>query len=436
MKAAAAAGRCSTRATTCLAPPRPKLTTAAAEAAATTGKSNRKGKGTHQMRSTSNARKNTTAIPATAAAAASVLSVQWTPPETLNRRSTIPLNNAQPPHSTAIADPPVPPAPSNSKKTMLRHQQMTSLGAQTIQLLCIPSKTTSQQKHAMLGEDDQQQNQVPSSCFATKQSNDDELPFIVLKEAGTTATKPIASPRRHAHPGAKPKIKQRLKGTFYGSAQPPAARHRIRTVDDESDSDLDSFIETDEEELEESDDDINEENKIEEELEGQAAVDNADSVGTTTNDRDSTEQQQVHTADGDLHLSRRLHAKRSKPKKWKMALKEALNGYDASKFADVDAKPDRRMHASFEEILAEEARAGEIGREMDRIEAEKEREARAMEKERRQKRQQFVVLEDDNYSTSSGDDILSDISDEEEDGGVENRVRKRRKALAGFLTSF
>lgn len=430
---AAAAGKSSGPATTCLAPPRPKLTTAAAE----TGKANRKGKLKQQTRSTSEARKLTTA---TAAAAASVLSVQRDPPETL-KKSNIPLDNV--PYRAPIVS--TKRSPPERTKTMLRHQQMTSLGVQTIQLLCIPPQKSQEQSHATV-EDQQQQNQVPIS-IEKKDSSEEHLPCTVQKEAATS-TKPIASPRRHAQPAAhevaKPKIKQRLKGTFYGSAQPPAARHRIRTVDDESDSDLDSFIETDDEEEEEeesggasSGEHEEENNKVKGEIEGQVVVNNADTANMNTITRDRTKQQHVHTSDGGL--SKRLNAKRNKPKKWKMALKEALNGYDASKYADVDAKPDRRMHASFEEILAEEARAGEIGRHIDRLEAEKEIAARALEKKSRQKQRRqhpFVVLEDDTSSSRSGDDVLSDSGDEEEDSGVENRVRKRRKKLAGFLASF
>ncbi|KAL4538034.1 hypothetical protein Ndes2437B_g09112 [Nannochloris sp. 'desiccata'] len=396
-------------------PPRPKLTTAVAEAAATTCKANGNGKKKRQPRNTSKAIKTTTTTAGTAAVAS--VFVQGTPPETL-KESTLTLNCANktkpatPARCSAVLTKTAPP---DSKKTMLRHQQMTSLG-------------------------------VPNSTEYAK-SNEQELPLPVQKEAAITTTKPFANPRRHGRHAAtpaeivaKPKIKQRLKGTFYGSAQPPAARHCIRTVDDESDSDLDSFIETDEEdeEDEESESGVEEENKVEGEFKGQAAVGNADNIIN----KDSTDQEHVYTAHGDLYLSTRLNAKRNKPKKWKMALKEALNGYDASKFADVDGKPDRRMHSSYEEILAEEARAGKIAREIDRIEAEKEIATRAAEKENQQKkrRQQLVLLDDDTSSRSDhdsdGDDVLSDSSDEEEDGGVENRVRKKRKKLAGFLASF
>ncbi|KAG7667366.1 hypothetical protein KSW81_001098 [Nannochloris sp. 'desiccata'] len=438
---AAATGRSSAWATTCPTPPRPKLTTAVAEAAATTCKANGNGKKKRQPRNTSKAIKTTTTTAGTAAVAS--VFVQGTPPETL-KESTLTLNCANktkpatPARCSAVLTKTAPP---DSKKTMLRHQQMTSLGVQTIQLLCMPTH-----KQATAVKHKQQQNQVPNSTEYAK-SNEQELPLPVQKEAAITTTKPFANPRRHGRHAAtpaeivaKPKIKQRLKGTFYGSAQPPAARHCIRTVDDESDSDLDSFIETDEEdeEDEESESGVEEENKVEGEFKGQAAVGNADNIIN----KDSTDQEHVYTAHGDLYLSTRLNAKRNKPKKWKMALKEALNGYDASKFADVDGKPDRRMHSSYEEILAEEARAGKIAREIDRIEAEKEIATRAAEKENQQKkrRQQLVLLDDDTSSRSDhdsdGDDVLSDSSDEEEDGGVENRVRKKRKKLAGFLASF
>jgi hypothetical protein len=417
-----AAGRPSANKPTAPAPPpRLKLTTAAAEAgdgAPSTKMAKSKGKKGSKKTAAQEATKPATA---TATAAASAL-MQRTPPETLKKKK-----------ETASL-------PENKK--MIRHQQMTSLGVQTVQLLCIQQPPAAAQKKSSRGslvqegeDEEQQQNQVPG----TAEEND----------GATTTAKPLASPRRqHATAttvGAvvekKSKIKQRLKGTFYGSAQPPSALHPIRTVDDESDSDLDAFIETDDEEEEEEEDS---DSDNEEQQAAGIITDNGNPGGDLGNQIDADTN--LNNA-SDLYLSRRLKEKHTKPKKWKKALKEALNGYDASKFADVDAQPDRRMHATYEDILAEEARAGKIGREIDRIEAEKEAAARAAEKIelRERKRRQNVLIDDDSSSDDSdghGDDVLSDSSDDEdedeeaEDGGVEKHVRKRRKKLAGFLASF
>jgi SPT2 chromatin protein len=425
---AAATGRTSAKPPASLAPPRLKLTTAAAEAA---GKIAEQKKGTQASTNAAISKPKSMKTAAATAAAASAL-IQSTPPETLKKSTTTT----------------VPPAVVFNTKKMLRHQQMTSLGVQTVQLLCIPptnkkTTTTSENQGNSTFVEEEQQNQVPGGINFEKTFKKSQLPLTNIQNgATTTTTKSLASPRRQhaAATVALPnKIKQRLKGTFYGSAQPPAARHRIRTVDDESDSDLDSFIETDDDESDGDSD--GEELEINNADGGQALFGGDDSKDNSVKNN----KLQVHghniNDNSNLYLSNRLHAKRNKPKKWKMALKEALNGYDATKFADVDAKPDRRMHASYEEIIAEEARAGKIGRKIDRIEAEKEIAARLAEKEERQKRRrQQLVLKDDSDSDNSGNnDVLSDSSDdedEEEGGGVEKQIRKRRKKLAGFLASF
>ncbi len=424
-------------------PPRLKLTTAAAEAAANATGSKSRRSNSKSKKKTQNASKKPTAVPPTTAAAAYAL-MQRTPLEALQKSTTNEETKPNKPHGTSTA--------LDTKKTMLRYQQMTSLGVQTVQLLCIPPTAAAAAKPKT--QEKKQENSEEKLPLGTVQDQDGGTSNVET----TTTTKPLASPRRqHAPPSALPVkspsgkpnkkiIKQHLKGTFYGSAQPPAARHRIRTVDDESDSDLDSFIETDEEEEEESDSDVDgggdggvrdlEEQGQEE---GQAAVGN--DTHNTLNTNNNTSKDPLEQQRSDLYLSKRLNDKRNKPKKWKRALKEALNGYDAAKFADIDAMPDRRMHATYEDILAEEARAGKIAREIDRIEAEKEKAARAV--ERVKKRWQYVVLDDDDDDDSSdgNGDVLSDSSDEEdedEDGenGVEKHVRKRRKKLRGLLASF
>jgi len=109
-----------------------------------------------------------------------------------------------------------------------------------------------------------------------------------------------------------------------------------RNVDDESDSDLDSFIEDDGG----YDGDSGDEFRPDEE---------AAHGGVT--------QPSEHAAD--------------KQPTWKTALREALNGYDASQYAELDRQPVRVWHTSFDGIAAEEAKAARIARETDRLEAEK-----------------------------------------------------------------
>jgi hypothetical protein len=62
---------------------------------------------------------------------------------------------------------------------------------------------------------------------------------------------------------------------------------------------------------------------------------------------------------------------------WRAALREALGGYDGASFAEVDAQPNGGMHATYGQIAQEEARAARIAREVDRREAAREAAAAA-----------------------------------------------------------
>lgn len=154
------------------------------------------------------------------------------------------------------------------------------------------------------------------------------------------------------------------------------ARRKVRTVDDESCSDLDSFIEEDGDE---------------------------------------------HGGDSEWAGDDSGPGGGDGVQGWREALKETLGGYDASKFAEVDRLPDRRMHASFAEIAAEEAKAARIAREVDRVEAERD----AAEREERRRRR-----EEEGYGGSeSGSESESD-SESESEGDSNGRPRKRRRRCA------
>lgn len=81
---------------------------------------------------------------------------------------------------------------------------------------------------------------------------------------------------------------------------------------------------------------------------------------------------------------------------WRAALREALGGYDPSKYEEIDRLPDRGMEVGWGEIAREEARSKRIAREEDAREEELERlrEANKREKKRR-KRGAAAFLDDD-----------------------------------------
>lgn len=230
------------------------------------------------------------------------------------------------------------------KPILKRHQQSTALGVQTVELLqmvgtngdgCIPEKR-------------KQQKSVAKVCESA----------ITPNEADST----------HAPQ------KQRLQGTFYGSSQPPAALQPIRTVDDESASDLESFIESDDE-------------------------DNSWQGGKESNESND----------------------------WKRELQAALGGYDPSKYASIDAQPLGRMRATYEDINAEEIRAARIGRAIDRSEAKAAARRKA---EKQAKKQLRELLGDDVVSSDSSD---SDDEESEDEVGSQGE-RSRRRGVAAFVT--
>ena len=150
-------------------------------------------------------------------------------------------------------------------------------------------------------------------------------------KAGVAAGRQSASMRPAARPAGAPA----MRGTFYGSKQPPSAllrppRSRLDEYDDDEDDD--EFLEDDED-------------------------------------------------GGD----------------WRAELREALGGYDPSKFADIDRMDDRTMEVTrYSDIAQEESRSLRIARDVDRREAEAEalRIARKMEV-RKRKRGAAAFLDDD-----------------------------------------
>jgi hypothetical protein len=220
------------------------------------------------------------------------------------------------------------------KPILKRHQQSTALGVQTVELLRIPEKTPLQTEQKSV-----------KACAETP------VETHVLQ-------------------------KQRLQGTFYGSSQPPAALQPIKTVDDESASDLESFIESD--------------------------------------DEDSSWQ-------GDKDQGHELND-------WKRELQAALGGYDPSKYASIDARPLGRMRATYQDITAEEIRAARIGREIDRNEAKA---AVRRKTEKQAKKQLRELLGDDVVSSDSSD---SDDEESEDEDEVESQgKRSRRRRVAAYV---
>lgn len=85
---------------------------------------------------------------------------------------------------------------------------------------------------------------------------------------------------------------------------------------------------------------------------------------------------------------------------WRGALREALGGYDPSKFAALDRLGDRGMEANFSEIDKEERRALRLARAADQREAELEavREAAKRERKRARRRRGVGAFLDDGGS--------------------------------------
>lgn len=273
--------------------------------------------------------------------------------------------------------------PGESAATMRRYQQMTALGMQTVQLVSVPTNGA-QMKLANGAASGQKSSKIPLSNkhpAASHRSPPGGLNLHKLHAGGS------------ARPAAGPPVKQRLKGTFYGTAQPPPGRRRVRTVDDDYGSDLDSFL-----------------------TDGEG--EDGDEI---TNDGSGG---------------------------WRSALREALGGYDPKKYAEVDARPDRGMHASYVEIAAEEARAARIAREIDRQEALREAEEKAAklkrkkEREARRKKQRaegIVVSEseeEDESDEEEEDFVEKELSSSDEDDEEGMRAKQRRRKVAGLVASF
>lgn len=127
------------------------------------------------------------------------------------------------------------------------------------------------------------------------------------------------------------KVKPRMKGTFYGNAQPPSFLQPIPQLQSYSDqSDCESLI------------------------------DDADADPEDTG--------------------------------WVGELMETLGPYSTKDFSQIDQQRDRRMETSFHRIMEEERRTAEIGIEIDRREAEKNR---ADEKTRRRRQTASAFIFDD-----------------------------------------
>lgn len=241
------------------------------------------------------------------------------------------------------------------KPVLKRHQQSTSLGVQTVELLVgapnLPKSTPVGANEKRAQVDRQEYGE------AVEQE----------QEQGTQG-------QQLAQQCRVPTKRQRLQGTFYGTSQPPAALQPIRTVDDEPASDLDSFIESDDE------------NSSDE------------GFGQDSND-------------------------------WRQELQTALGGYDPSKFASIDAQPLGRMRATYGDIIVEEERAARIGRAVDMTEAK----AAARRKAEKQAKKQLRELLGDDAVSSDSSDSDDDESDDEEEEEEDERRRKMRGAAASAL---
>jgi hypothetical protein len=77
---------------------------------------------------------------------------------------------------------------------------------------------------------------------------------------------------------------------------------------------------------------------------------------------------------------------------WVGELMETLGPYSTKDFSQIDKQRDRRMETSFHRIMEEERRTAKIGKEIDRIEAEK---YRAEEKTKRRRQTAGAFIFDD-----------------------------------------
>lgn len=134
-----------------------------------------------------------------------------------------------------------------------------------------------------------------------------------------------------SHETVSRKVKPRMRGTFYGKAQPPSFLQPVPQLQSYSDqSDCESLI------------------------------DDADADPEDTG--------------------------------WVGELMETLGPYSTKDFSHIDKQRDRRMETSFHRIMEEERRTAKIGKEIDRIEAEK---YRAEEKTRRRRQAAGAFIFDD-----------------------------------------
>ena len=197
----------------------------------------------------------------------------------------------------------------------------------------------------------------------------------------------------------KPEVRpfQIAKG-FYGSQQPPAARRPIKTLDDDSDSDLESFIENDEENEEYVDTDY---------MPNMAFV----------------EPSPLNDNEGKIHGTCSTNT-------WRTELKSMLGRLDPRNFSEIDKLPERIHTTSFEGIVAEEIRSTKLGKASDRAEALKRLVLR-------QEKRKLLAEEisGDKYETILGNDFSSDESDSSDDSSddVDVLTRKRRKLVSRFV---
>lgn len=224
-----------------------------------------------------------------------------------------------------------------------------------------------------------------------------------------------------------------ISSTFYGSHQPPAARRPIRTVDDESASDLDSFI-VDEDEG----DSINSSDGDSFDGSAKNIEDEAQSDGSGEELRHRKNSFQLDAECGKGAQPRSSIAE-PRQRSWRKELKKLMGKYDPRNYSEIDKRSDKGMMASFEQIAAEEARAARIGQAADRREAMKVlmlRRKRRIASRRQNRGTASGAGSSESDTESPGVDDSSDEDDdtegdddelEERYGEVETRRTKKRK---------
>ncbi|KDD71765.1 hypothetical protein H632_c4439p0 [Helicosporidium sp. ATCC 50920] len=81
---------------------------------------------------------------------------------------------------------------------------------------------------------------------------------------------------------------------------------------------------------------------------------------------------------------------------WRGQLREALGGYDPSRYREIDRMDDRAMEVTrYDEIAREEMRSAKIGREADKREEEAEALRQANKRERKAKKRGATRFLDD-----------------------------------------